>query len=236
MELIVMDDSIVRNLLRDADIELWSRYKAAIANANGMASTGKGLLFPSYSNGTIRVSEKEARQLVIEQLQMHSVRYSVETPTVKKYCFTGLTPRSAITDLTIYSEGFQKLFNVEFKAGGRSLTQFDVKSITKDLEKLALEDVNGIWFHTLENGTETNVVSLWQTMLRELNSVLAKTKDQRTSKSLLIHISVLSSGCSASKLFQILADDTVLVDASAPMLSAQNQSTGGWKIHRQSSE
>jgi len=111
-----------------------------------------------------------------------------------------------------------------------------VKSITKDLEKLALEDVNGIWFHTLENGTETNVVSLWQTMLRELNSVLAKTKDQRTSKSLLIHISVLSSGCSASKLFQILADDTVLVDASAPMLSAQNQSTGGWKIHRQSSE
>lgn len=231
---------ILETMFREAETELWSRYKISTQGVSGSAENIKGLIFPTNSDGKVRVSEKEARQLVIEQIHKHSLSYSIETPTRKKYCFSGKTPRSASTDLSIYDHAGKKLFNIEFKAGARSLDRGDVKDITKDFKKLALEDVDGIWFHTLENVDIRSVRGLWQTINRELNNVLSTTVGQRTPKTLDFHLSILSLCCSVSRSFDIQADCSSIGAIDHPVItnrqslrqSERTYEVDGWTIHQ----
>ena len=88
------------------------------------------LVFPEYTRGnqkgSIRVSEQELRQLFIEELTRYvkntsiDLQYSVETPTIDGYRFTGDAPkhcddgRAGRFDLTIWSAG-KRCALIEFK-------------------------------------------------------------------------------------------------------------------------
>ena len=104
-----------------------------------------GLIFPSKRDGTLRISEQEAKLLFVQRLTVDK-RYcfSVETPTGETYQQKGKTPISARVDLTIFGPGRKPLAHVELKAHNCT-----VEAIRKDLEKLLRERTTGMWFHTI---------------------------------------------------------------------------------------
>ena len=135
--------------------------------AGGSTGGATNILWPRYrgENGTVagprRLSEQEARFAMAVLLSNEPSRsFSVETPTLKTYAFTGKTEMSAQTDLTIFrvSSGgeFERDINVEFKAH-----QPDQSSVDKDFEKLLREPVDGIWFHVLENSDRGTLPTLF---------------------------------------------------------------------------
>ncbi|MBP9510165.1 MAG: hypothetical protein KBE73_03405 [Fusobacteriaceae bacterium] len=112
------------------------------------------LIFPSYSNGIKRVSEQELRQCFIEALE-NKIYYSVETPTVEKYTFSGKGHISGCADLSLHKKINDEKFCItsfcEFKAHN-----VDEKKCTKDFEKLFREKGENYFIHLLEscdNGT-----------------------------------------------------------------------------------
>lgn len=91
------------------------------------------LVFPHYStlyrNGEIRISEQELRFAFVEQfnknndVKRHNLFYSVETPTELKYSFKDkMNPKpdadgqSAMVDLAIHNEKYERIALIEFKA------------------------------------------------------------------------------------------------------------------------
>ena len=90
-------------------------------------------VFPHYStlyrNGEIRISEQELRFAFVEQfnknndVKRHNLFYSVETPTELKYSFKDkMNPKpdadgqSAMVDLAIHNEKYERIALIEFKA------------------------------------------------------------------------------------------------------------------------
>ena len=136
----------IGSILSDTCKELTTLYCNQVY---GIFPFSKGMLqFPDYRNGSLRVSEQEARFLFSAILERDKeFRYSVETPTKELYSFSGEGKMSAQTDVTIWDmNGTSKLFNVEFKSKNPA-----DKGISKDIEKLVREHFPGIWFHVLEN-------------------------------------------------------------------------------------
>ncbi len=109
------------------------------------------LVFPTKRDGTRRVSEQESKVLVTQWLQSEGYTYSIETPTQEAYIQSGLTAQSALTDVTIYrgSGAKGRRLNIELKAH-----QPPCESFRKDLEKLLVENVPGVWLHTLETANK----------------------------------------------------------------------------------
>ena len=103
------------------------------------------ILFPQKRDGSCRYSEQEFKQMFIEvfcqSIDTKGLRYSVETPTRKKYSSKGtkfsIDPNgiSGNLDLCIHQKGsddkWQRLHAVEFKANN--------VDVWKDLVKLAGE-------------------------------------------------------------------------------------------------
>ncbi|WP_277235067.1 hypothetical protein [Phocaeicola salanitronis] len=98
-----------------------------------------------------RVSEQELKLIFIEQLNLEicegnwDVYYSVETPTEKKYRFTGEKPpkqddsgRSANFDLVIHDNKFKRIALIEFKANNPKSSDY-----LKDFVKLNEENYEG---------------------------------------------------------------------------------------------
>lgn len=154
---------------------------------NGKTLLSNSMLhFPDYRNGSLRVSEQEARFLFSSLLEKNKeFRYSVETPTKALYSFTGTGKISAQTDITLWNlNGSSRMFNVEFKSNN-PLPQH----IFKDIKKLVEEDIPGIWFHLLKNsdsGTLPSLFGKFQKSLLELG-------DHR-KKEILFAICVLEKG------------------------------------------
>lgn len=109
------------------------------------------LVFPHYStlyrNGEIRISEQELRFVFVEQFNKYckdnnlNLFYSVETPTELKYLFKDKSnPRadddgqSAMVDLAIHNERYERIALIEFKA-----LNPDEFSYKKDFCKLTAE-------------------------------------------------------------------------------------------------
>lgn len=128
--------------------ELVHRVCADLANIYpgvGAAST-HGLIFPTKRDGSLRISEQEAKLLFVQQLTLdRKYFFSVETPTVETYQQKGMTPMSARVDLTLYGADRKPVAHVECKSHNCGL-----EDIRKDLEKLLREKRTGCWFHTLE--------------------------------------------------------------------------------------
>jgi hypothetical protein len=118
----------------------------------GPAST-HGLIFPTKRDGSLRISEQEAKLLFFQHLTLdRKFFFSVETPTVETYRQKGMTPMSARVDLSLYESDRKPAAHVECKSHNCGL-----EDIRKDLEKLLREKRTGCWFHTLENANRNTI-------------------------------------------------------------------------------
>jgi hypothetical protein len=108
-------------------------------------SSEYGLIFPTKRDGTIRISEQEAKLLFVQHLTVdQKYFFSVETPTAETYQQKGKTPMSARVDLTLFGRERKPVAHIELKAHN-----CEVENVRKDLEKLLRERTTGMWFHTL---------------------------------------------------------------------------------------
>lgn len=120
------------------------------------------VIYPLKRDGTIRISEQEARIVCCGLLNNLSLYYSVETPTRQRYVQKGKNKEgmSAQTDLTVYSvedKSFSRICNIEFKAHN-----CDKSQIAKDIEKLVRERTTGNWFHILKNTNRGTIGTLFK--------------------------------------------------------------------------
>ncbi|MCI5125073.1 MAG: hypothetical protein D3925_11500, partial [Candidatus Electrothrix sp. AR5] len=97
-----------------ADTRLWAAFMRSQQD-NVSDSRKEKLVFPKYRDGSLRVSEQEARFAFVEALRLGPLLYSVEAPTSKIYTFTGDSELSAQTDLAILDATMARICNVEFK-------------------------------------------------------------------------------------------------------------------------
>ena len=192
-------------LVADTDLLLWKSYHAAIHHVASPCQ----LLFPLKSDQTVRVSEQEAKQLFIKRLHTSPFCYSVETPTLRKYSPSKKGERSAMTDLTLYSAG-ERFLNIEFKAGNTSKHRENRKHISKDIEKLVLEHVDGFWFHILERANGNGIETIWQTIRHELKTVTQSGR-QFNTKRITFHCCVLQEAYSVETTL-VLNDDAYRPD------------------------
>ena len=129
-------------------------------------------------NPIIRVSEQESKVIAGIWLRRHHKPFSIETPTNEPYSFRGARGQSALTDVTVYErDGVTRLLNIELKAH-----QPEEESFRKDLEKLLREEVEGMWFHTLETADDSS----WRALKRKLrNSYTALASDPNCADALI---------------------------------------------------
>lgn len=188
----------IDKLICATDLSLWQAYDLA---HEGTLTPGQ-LVFPGTAKGTVRVSEQESKICLIRHLIDSQFSFSVETPTKMAYCFSGASKRNAMTDITLYGNG-ERLLNMEFKAGNVSINRRNQNHITKDIEKLVCENVDGYWFHTLRTTGNNSLKRLWDTIRRALRSVVARTDSIRCSKLFTFHCCVLQQGYSVSTTFEL---------------------------------
>src|SRR5713101_6613562 len=112
-----------------------------------------GLVFPRKRDGSIRISEQEAKTLFLYRvLSERRLCLSVEVPTEQTYKQKGSKEISARVDITLLRGNTKRCAHVEFKAHNCKF-----EDIRKDLEKLFWEKSTGMWFHTLENADRGTV-------------------------------------------------------------------------------
>lgn len=212
------------------------------------------LFFPMEHEGKkLRVSEQEARFAFVEALRTGGrFRYSVETPTRKRYQFKGKKATSAQTDLTLrdLDTGCRRC-NVEFKEGGWSIggegsngsgesTKSNVFPIYKDVLKLMREPVWGLWFHLLESANSATIRNLLEVIREQIREVReGKYKDDIEAKGLTLHLCVLKHGLSLQKdvPLSIVKDDSRLeghlrVDLELLQGELRVNRPNGWKLNQ----
>jgi len=147
-----------------------------------------GLIFPRKRDGSLRISEQEAKHLFVHYANSDKrFCYSVETPTTQTYRQKGSTAMSARVDLTLVGQPGEPCVNIELKAH-----YCGVENIRKDLEKLVRENTAGVWFHTLETGSQSRLRSLLGTFRLAFQPLADYLKKSDTSY--LITICVLDAG------------------------------------------
>jgi hypothetical protein len=192
----------VASLVEATDKLLWGAYRSA---THGTKPTGR-LVFPRKSNGSVRVSEQEAKQLLIEKISDSPFFFSVETPTLDNYGFSGKGERNASTDLTLYQTVSKPFLNFEFKAHNTSTKRLKRKHINKDIHKLVFENTNGFWFHILEKANGTGIETIWDTIRHELKSV-TQMERKFNEKLMTFHCCVLREAYSIQTTI-LLNDDS----------------------------
>ena len=138
------------------------------------------IIFPKYSeqyrDSETRISEQELRFIFVEQFNKYceanqwNAYYSVETPTEEKYVFSKehikvvpykadgkeKTGQSAMIDLSIHNDKFDRIALIEFKALNPEESAF-----AKDFCKLSNEPTCLTFFIMIvkshDNGTITNI-------------------------------------------------------------------------------
>lgn len=147
---------VKEDLIEINRLMLLSLSNLLCANSN-ISGLSPRLIFPVLNN-RLRISEQEARLIYCNILNNTNYFYSIETPTILKYQFSGISKSTASSDLSIYSydSKFCKVVNVEFKSHN-----VEYKNIAKDIEKLLKEKMLGNWFHILENCDNGTIHSLF---------------------------------------------------------------------------
>ena len=229
---------------RYADTCLWEAYDRSGLDRFGTLGKRR-LLFPTYRGkrgGSLRVSEQEARFAFVESLSRAPLLYSVEAPTDKLYQFTGKTPLSAQTDLTVHNEKGQRICNVEFKAKGVSLSAGKHFPIYKDLQKLLREQVWGLWFHLLQGVNNSTINNFLSVMAEQICKVQQEFLDDIESPGLTIHICVLQHGFSLQKDVIVHRNVKFILDELRKLLHLgfsvsrskllEIKNLNGWYLHR----
>lgn len=156
------------------------------------------LIFPKKTDTKKRISEQEARFLFVKHFEKDGDGYySVETPTMRKYRFTGgdsvpkldeKNGQSANIDVCIHDNNRVRIHQIEFKFGN-----CEQKDIEKDFLKLLCDDPNeqsNYFIHILYNvdfGTSKSICDKYEKAYKHAN-------DQ--SKKLIIYICILGAGAS----------------------------------------
>lgn len=153
----------LENLITKVCSDLTSMYPAG-----ELSGAEERLIFPHKRDGTLRISEQEAKLVFIRHLEADKRSYCVEYPTIQTYQQKGTTPMSARVDLTIIGEKRTAVAHVELKA--HNCTH---EAIRKDLEKLLREKTTGCWFHTLERADRVTLRAL-RAKFRSAFSALAE--------------------------------------------------------------
>jgi hypothetical protein len=190
-----------------ADVVLWNAFARNQQHDVDKSSRGN-LVFPKYRDGSLRVSEQEARFAFVEALCQSTLMYSVEAPTIKLYQFTGKSPLSAQTDLAIHDSPGECICNVEFKAKGVSPLAEKHFAIYKDLQKLLREPRWGLWFHLFEAVNNSTINDFLSVMAGEIEKVRGEFKDN-DSPGLTIHICVLQQRFSIHQDFALAGSGDV---------------------------
>jgi hypothetical protein len=148
-----------------------------------MNHLGPRLVFPLSRGEKVRISEQESKIIFCSVLNNTNYYYSVETPTKEGYSFSGSKDLSARSDLSIYTvenDSLIKKVNVELKSGNP-----EIKSISKDIEKLIREKYLGNWVHTLESVRSNTLSTLFKKFILAFNG---KHEDETYDGSNLPHI------------------------------------------------
>lgn len=160
--------------------KVYDNQKEKFGNSSEFCESGSRIIFPKYSgryrNGETRISEQELRFIFVEQFNKYcennswNAYYSVETPTEKKYIFSkkgdencphkvdgeGNGGQSAMIDLSIHDDKFERIALIEFKALNPGDSAF-----AKDFCKLSNEPTCLTFFIMIVkshgNGTITNI-------------------------------------------------------------------------------
>ena len=144
---------------------LWKM--ASEDNSLKLSNFSPKLVAPLKRDNKPRISEQEARFLMCLILNNLNVFYSIETPTKETYKFKGKSKRSASTDLTLFElkgDKLYRIFNIEFKAHNPK-----EKDLSKDIEKLVKENINGGWFHLFKNVDSKTLVTIFEKMKEAFN-------------------------------------------------------------------
>lgn len=131
------------------------------------------LVLPIKRDKTIRISEQEARFLLVKQLEKEvqtRFQYSVESPTAKPYCFTGKGERSGNIDLCIYDKGKRSNL-IEFKAMNPKQSSY-----TKDFEKLFCDESNLVnyFIQILENTNNATIPNIERKYRKAIENIRQK--------------------------------------------------------------
>lgn len=160
--------------------KVYDTQKEEFGNSSEFCESGSRIIFPKYSvryrNGETRISEQELRFIFVEQFNKYcennswNAYYSVETPTEEKYIFSkkgdkncphkvdgeGNGGQSAMIDLSIHDDKFERIALIEFKALNPEESAF-----AKDFCKLSNEPTCLTFFIMIvkshDNGTITNI-------------------------------------------------------------------------------
>ncbi|MCX8118377.1 MAG: hypothetical protein N3G78_10635 [Desulfobacterota bacterium] len=198
--MLLIDTSLFKNLeklAKQTDLLLWNAYDSAVRKTYNKVKSR--LVFPTFANGKIRVSEQEARFFFIRALEDSPFLYSVETPTLRRYHQSGKSSSRASFDVTIRDYKTNSLLNCEFKFGGISPRRKSSKSVAKDLEKLLRDPGDGLWFHLLEAVDNSTLLNVLTIIARDIKALLSRYPNEIDPKSLVFHISVLRQHFSIHK-------------------------------------
>ena len=167
MEDDIRDDELC-DMMMNLSARLWSLQEPLLAKRESGTSVSRfiapRLIVPGNGDhrrisDERRISEQETRIVLCQMLdQKNSWHYSVETPTIFKFKFKGITKElSARTDMTLYGEDERRLLDIEFKQGNPP-----GPSIDKDIWKLLKEGRKGVWFHILKNTDHQTFLFLFE--------------------------------------------------------------------------
>ncbi|MEK7407711.1 MAG: hypothetical protein AAB225_21750 [Acidobacteriota bacterium] len=170
-----------------------------------------GLVFPSKRDGTVRISEQEAKLLFVQHLTVgRRYCFSVETPTAETYQQKGKTPISARVDLTLFGADRKPVAHIELKAHNCK-----VEAIRKDLEKLLRESTTGMWFHTLRRADGRTL----DTLIRKFKSAFSLLPEclRTNDRSYLVAFFVLEDARLHWQWLHLSGDDDQNREAVAAM-------------------
>lgn len=155
------DKDRIEEIIKDTfDViqKVYHTQREGDGNHKDFCESQSRIIFPKYSgryrNGETRISEQELRFIFVEQFNKYCKKnswnayYSVETPTEEKYIFSkkgdkncpykvdgeGNGGQSAMIDLSIHDDKFERIALIEFKALNPTKSAF-----AKDFCKLSNE-------------------------------------------------------------------------------------------------
>jgi len=208
----MIDDYIVKSLKllntvqyeldEYSNVESLKLLNTVHSESDEYSNTKTSLLYPKKRDSSERISEQEAKILFCHILLEKNVAFSVETPTIEKYSFTGNTKRSGNLDLCIYEKKENKYVRsncIEYKAHNESTTY------QSDIEKLLSEKGNNYFVHILDSvnsGTlytssaqinRTPVINKYIDTIKRLND--SKACNEIRFDSLTFYICILNPFC-----------------------------------------
>lgn len=190
----MIDDYIVQSL------EVLNKIQCEL---DEYSKTKTSLIYPQKNEpkkgGPLkRISEQEGKILLCHILLQKNVVFSLETPTVEKYSFTGNRNISGNLDLCIYEIRNNKYYRtncIEYKAHNMR------KTYKTDFQKLLHEQGNNYFIHILQSADNYTLCSLKEKKskgkpvinkyLSDINDIL-KTKTDLNFNTITLYICVLS--------------------------------------------